>query len=209
MNKNIVEVAKEQAETFGVRNIIVPTYSGKSARLVCEVFGSDYLIIAVGNPASAAAKGLMRGSGITDETKAKLETQGIKVVLRDQSLVQALAFGHGFEIGGKRFNLWGHHFGSASLQEVIEKAGQHIDFNAVAIIFKTLQLFDNGPRVCIETMLMAADSDVLPLDQDCLAVVRTPGDSPDVTMVMHPCKTEDLFNHPYLVVDLAMVHDEH
>jgi len=209
MSKNIIQVAKEQTQVFGVRNIVVPTISGESARLVQEIFGSDYLIVAVGNPAAAARKGLVLGSGTTEEARKELEANGIRVALRDQSLVQALIFGHGSVIGGKRFDLWGHHFESASLQEVIEKSGKHIDFNAVAIIFKTLQLFDNGPRVCIETMLMAADSGLLPLDEDCAAVVRTPGDSPDVAMVMHPCRTEDLFNHPYCVVDLRMVHDEH
>ena len=209
MSENIVDIAKQQAAAFGVRNIVVPTYSGASARLVRGAFGPDDLVIAVGNPASSAERGLILGSGITDETKAGLEADGIKVAVREQSLVQALCMGHGFEIGGKQFDFWGHHFETASLQDVIQKSGRDVDFNAVAIIFKTLQLFDNGPRVCIETMLMAADSGVLPLDQNCIAVVRTPGDSPDVTMVMHPCRTEDLFNCPYRVVDLAMVHDEH
>lgn len=47
---DIVMLAKERADKFGVRNIVVSTNTGASADHVRDVFGTDCLIIAVGNP---------------------------------------------------------------------------------------------------------------------------------------------------------------
>jgi len=144
--KDIVALAKKRANKFGVRNVVVPTNTGRTASKVYEAFGEDYLIIAVGNPVSAHARGLVSHQGVNEETRKSLEQKGIKIVLQDQSLFQAVGHGRqGFVIGGKRYDIgapdWVHHRRIPSLQEVIEDVEPQGDFNPVAIIYNTLQLF--------------------------------------------------------------------
>jgi hypothetical protein len=211
--KDIVALAKERADKFGVRNVVVPTNTGATANKVYEVFGKDYRIIAVGNPASAHIRGLVIHEGVSEETRRSLEQKGIKVVLQDQSLFQAIGHGsHGFVIGGKRYDIgapaWVHHRRIPTLQEVIENAGSKGDFNPVAIIYNTLQLFGDGPRVCLEVALMAADSGILPLDADCISIQRRIGgesNMPDAAMVLRPARTEDIFKGQLRIKDLVLV----
>jgi hypothetical protein len=211
--KDIVALAKERADKFGVRNVVVPTNTGATVNKVYEVFGKDCLIIAVGNPASAHVRGLVSHQGVNEETCKSLEQKGIKIVLQDQSLFQAVGFGrHGFVIGGKRYDVgapdWVHHRRIPLLQEIIEDAGPQGDFNPVAIVYSTLQLLGDGPRVCLEVALMAADSGVLPLDVDCISIQRRIGgesNMPDAAMVLRPARTEDLFKGQLRIKDLVLV----
>jgi len=46
--EDIIALAKGRADLFGVKNVVVPTNSGATAKAVHDVFGPDYLIIAVG-----------------------------------------------------------------------------------------------------------------------------------------------------------------
>lgn len=85
---DIMAVAKQRAERFDVKNVLVATNSGASVRRAYETFGPKYQIFAVGNPASAHERGLVLHSGISEETQRSLEQKGIKVVLQDQSLFQ-------------------------------------------------------------------------------------------------------------------------
>lgn len=206
--KDIVTLAKERADALGVRNVVVATISGATAELAREVFGPDYLIIAVSNPTSAHERGLVRHVGVSEEMRERLEQKGIKVVLQDQSLGQAIGIGgQDFPIGGNSFKIWGHYFRGASLQEVIEKAGPEGEFNAVAIIFNTLQWLGDGPRVCLEIALMAADSGVLPLDADCIAIARPWEESncPHAAVILRPTKKEDIFKGQLRIKDLVLV----
>jgi len=210
--KDIVTIAKERADAFGVKNVVVATNSGATADLVHKVFGTNYLIIAVGNPASAHARGLVYHAGVSEATRKSLEQKGIKVVLQDQSLFQAVAIGgQPFDIGDKHFDIWGHCFNvdwSCSLGEVIENAGSKGPFNAVAIVSNTLALFGDGPRVCFEVALMAADSGVLPLDADCISIQRRIGgesNMPDAAMVLRPARTQDIFKGQLRIKDLVLV----
>lgn len=55
---------------------------------------------------------------------------------------------------------------------------------------------------------MAADSGVLPLDEDCIAVQRRiSGDSnmPDTAMILRPAKSQDVFKGALRVKDLVLV----
>ena len=211
--KDIVALAKERADKFGVRNVVVPTNTGATANRVYEVFGKNYLIIAVGNPASAHARGLVHHQGVNEETRRSLEQKGINVVLQDQSLFQAVGYGRqGFDVGGRSYDIaapaWVHHRRIPSLQEVLENAGPRGDFNPIAIIYNTLQLFGDGPRVCLEVALMAADSGVLPLDEDCVSIQRRIGgesNMPDAAIVLRPARTEDLFKGQLRIKDLVLL----
>ena len=204
--RNIVELAKERADKFVVKNVVVSTNSGATAREVLEVFGSDYYIYAVGNPSSSQDKGLVRHAGISEETKRDLESKGIKVILQDQSLFQAMDYGdQEFPIGDKKFSVKGCFHGNP-FDDVIEKTSPENKFNAVAIVYNTLCLFSTA-RVCIEVALMAADSSRLPLGADCISIARPSWtrELPAAAVILRPARTQDLFKRELRVKDLILV----
>ena len=204
---DIITIAKERAEKFEVGNIIVATNTGATATLVHQAFGSGYRVYAVGNPAAAHTKRLVGHSGISETTQKNLEAIGIRVVLKTQSLFQAMERGGAKYDIGANFDIWGHTFKVAHLDEVIEKTCSKGQFNAVSIIFNTLQLFGESLRVCIEVTMMAADSGQLPLDKDCLAISR-PSDisnCPHAAVVMRPSRTMDIFMGNLRIKDVTLV----
>jgi hypothetical protein len=208
--EDIVVLAKERANKFKVRNVIVATNSGATVNHVHEVFGNGYLIIAVGNPASAHARGLVYHDGVDDATYRSLEDKGVRVVLQDQSIFQAAHIGgQPYNVGN--FDISGHCFDtgwSCSLEDVMRQAAPTGPFNPVAIVSNTLAMFGDGPRVCIEISLMAADSGVLPLDADCISIQRRLGEDsnmPDTAMVLHPARTQDLFKGKLRVKDIMLL----
>ncbi len=176
---DIMSVAKERADACGLRNVLVATNSGASIRLARETFGSGYRFFAVGNPAWAHAQGLVLHEGISEETRRGLTAEGITVVLQDRSLFQTP----------------GVSFLGVSLQEVAECAGPHGRCTAVALVYNTLQLLSDGPRVCLEIALMAADRGALPLEEDCIAIACPSSycDLPDAAVILRPTRSEDMF----------------
>jgi hypothetical protein len=195
--------AKQRAERFGVKNVVVATLTGESVRLVREAFGPRYRLFAVGNPPSAHARGLVYHDGTDEETRHALEREGITVILRDQGPFQAINIGGPpYDVGGevpaetwrgahKSIEDWGL---LGHLSEVINK-GLRGEINALWVISQTIaSLLGDGPGVCLEIVLMAADSGLLPLDQDCLAISRPrpASHAPDAALVLHPRPTPRL-----------------
>lgn len=187
---NIMTVEKKRAERFAVRNVLVATNSGASVRRAYEVFGPQYQFFAVGNPASAHERGLVLHSGISEETRQSLEQKGIKVVLQDQSLFQKP----------------GLSFMGASLQEVVRNVSSEGKFNAISIAYNVLQLFSDGPRVCLEIAFMTADSGKLPLDADCISIACPSSycDLPDAAVILRPAKSEDIFKGALRIKDVVL-----
>jgi hypothetical protein len=201
---NFLQQARERAERFGVKNVVVATVKGETVRLVRDAFGSGFVYFAVGNPTSAHERGLVYHNGTAEETRRGLEQEGIKVILLDQGPFQAIAIGgQPYNVGGevpsriwrgahKTFDDWrflGH------LDQVINKALKG-DINALWLVAQTVgSLLGDGPAVCIEITLMAADSGILPLTEDCMAISRPSPAShaPDAALVLHPQKTCRLF----------------
>lgn len=208
--KDIISLAKERADLYRIKNVIVATNSGATVKAVRDLFGLSYLIIAVGNPSNANERGLVYHQGVSEATRVELEQMGIKVVLQDQSIFQAVA------IGGKPYRIGdcdisGHCFNidwSSSLDSVVKHAGLTGPFNPIAIVSNTLVLFGDGPRVCIEAALMAADSGILPLDADCIVIQRRidgASNMPDAAMVLRPTRTQNIFKGQLRIKDLVLV----
>jgi hypothetical protein len=68
------------------------------------------------------------------------------------------------------------------------------------------EFFGDGPRVCLEIALAAADSGRLPLDADCIAIA-TPSsycDLPDAAVILRPTRAEDMFSQQLRVKDLLL-----
>ena len=201
--RSFLERAKQRAERFGVKNVVVATLTGESVRLVRRTFGPDYRLFAVGNPPSAHARGLVYHDGTDEETGRALEEEGVTVILRDQGPFQAINIGgQPYDVGGavpreiwrgahKSIDAWGLR---EDLSEVINK-GLRGEVNALWVISQTIaSLLGDGPFVCLEITLMAADSGLLPLDQDCLAISRPrpASHAPDAALVLHPQTTQRL-----------------
>jgi hypothetical protein len=211
---SFLQQAKERAQQFRVRNVLVATLTGESVRQARAAFGSGYRFFAVGNPTSAHARGLVYHDGTSYETRQDLERDGITVILADQGPFQAASIGgQPYDVGGavsasvwrgahKCFDDWsflGH------LDQVIER-GLRGEISPLWLMTQTVaSLLGDGPAVCLEVTLMAADADVLPLDEDCMAIARPrpASHAPDAALVLHPQKTAQ-FLHSLRIKDLLL-----
>ncbi len=197
--------ARARAERFGVKNVVVATLRGNTAREVRSVFGPDYTYFAIGNPPLAHERGLVYHDGTDDETRRGLEREGFRVILSDQGPFQAISIGgKPYDVGGEvPGTVWrGAHktFRDCSflghLDQVINK-GLKGEINALWLIAQTIgSVLGDGPAVCIEIALIAADSGVLPLDRDCMAIARPrpASHAPDAAVVLRPQKTSQLLS---------------
>ncbi len=191
--EDVIQIARERAEKFGVRNVVVATNTGASAEHVLDVFGAGYVIIAAGNPASAHERGLVHHLGISDETKRRLEQKGIRVAFQDQSFAQK----HYDHSGASRC-------GTAELDARMRAPD---GFPVLTVVCNVLDWFGDGVRVCIEIAALAADAGVLPTDADCIAIAR-PGpmsNCPHAAVVLRPARTDDLFRGSLRVKDIVLV----
>ena len=197
----IMNHARDRAVVLGVENVVVATNTGTSVLAARETFGSGYEYFAVGNPAASHDRGFCLHSGISEATKNRLEREEIRVILHDQTLFQgdprchaalaqhdavALAYARRFHKGDELPS------GSKDL---------------IPIIFNVLnELFGDGPRVCLEVALVAADSGELPLDTDCISIA-TPSsycDLPDAAVVMRPTESHRMFSTQLRIKDLLL-----
>jgi hypothetical protein len=197
---DILPAAKARAERFGVRNVVVATNSGASVLAAQEAFGPGYRFFAVGNPASAHDRGLCLHTGISEETKETLEAKGVTVVLADQSLFQA----------DERTEM-GPPLRAAAVQAYADRfhGGKLPPEGAedlVSVISRVLaEFFGDGPKVCLEIALMAADSGQLPLGEDCMAIATPKLGFAHAAMILRPARTRDLFSMRLRVKDLLLV----
>ena len=181
-----MQEARIRALKYGVKNVVLPCVTGMTVKAAMDVFGDNFQYYAVGNPASSHEKGLVYHAGTSVAEKNNLENEGVHVILRDVSSFQVN------EEKGIGLDLWAD-FGRA----YEKRSGEQIEGKLVTQFTNNLltYLFSDGPRVCIEIALMAADSGKLPLDQDCIALA-TPSrycDLPDAAVILRPARTENVF----------------
>lgn len=188
---DIMSRARDRAVALGVKHVVVASNTGSSVLAAKEAFGPGYEFFAVGNPASSHERGLCLHDGISECKKTELEQVGIRVVLHDQTLFQgepkcdAAAEQHRIvrRAYARRFH------GGGQLPQG--------STDLVGIMFSILnEFFGDGPRVCLEIALAAADSGQLPLNVDCISIA-TPSsycDLPDAAVVLRPVKSRDMFS---------------
>ncbi|HUT36311.1 MAG TPA: hypothetical protein VNE39_22675 [Planctomycetota bacterium] len=197
---DIMPAAKARAEKLGVGNVVVATNSGASVLAAQEAFGPGYQFFAVGNPASAHDRGLCLHTGISDETRRALQAKGITVITRDQSLFQAderTDTGPSLHDAAVRAYADRFHGGRLPLQG---------GYDIVAMTGHLLaEFFGDGPKVCLEVALMAADSGQLPLDDDCMAIATPKLGFAHAAMILRAARTQDLFSMRLRVKDLLLV----
>lgn len=211
MNK-ILEVAKRRANLHGTKNVIVPTSdTGRTVKRAQEIFGPGYDIFAVGNPTTSKERGLCLHKGTSEAKRKELEAMGMNVVLADRSFNQGLGPNQDYRplVNGKFFDVWKEPKTSAPLDEWIENISMEGIYNVVGLVTRSFLWFGEGGKVCLECMLIAADSGRLPLDQLCISIA-TPVDPevPDVCMTLWPARTEEILTSRFGVVDIAQVPKE-
>jgi uncharacterized protein len=195
MNTQIFTRARERARQLKVRNVLVATNTGKSIETAQDIMGPDFRFFAVGNPSSSRDKGLVLHCGITEGVRERLEKRGITVITREVPAFHGLHGNSTFENANRAYlQRFGRTFGP---DEVAPS-------NACKVMSHVLsEFFGDGPRVCMEIVLMAADSGRLPLDEDCMAIV-TPGGYSHAALVLHPVKSAELFTTRFRVKDLLL-----
>lgn len=198
---DIMDRARDRAESLGVRSVVVATNTGYSVLAAREAFGEGYDFFAVGNPATSLDRGLSLHDGISESLKAELTKAGIRVILHDQTFFQGRpkceAAVEQHRAVDRAYSRRFHRRdelppGSADLDDIM--------FNVLN------EFFGDGPRVCIEIALAAADSGQLPLDADCISIA-TPSsycDLPDAAVVLRPVKAQDMFTMQFRVKDLLL-----
>jgi len=198
-----MQIAKQRAETAGAKNVVIPTGgSGTAAKRALDYFSPDYTVYAVGNPDSSHGRWCLH-RGITDKKRKELEQLGIKVALQDYSIFQ----GRRLHVGEKVFDFSGYDGQrNASLDAVIENMGQGKTETIMDLIRQTFSWFGEAGQICMEVVVMGADSGVLPLRELCVAIA-SPVDlgTPDACMVLHPAITAKLFTWDFHIVAFDQV----
>ena len=196
METEIFSRAQQRAREFHVRNVLVATNTGTSVEAAREIMGPEFRFFAVGNPSSSRDKGLVLHCGITEGVKERLEGRGITVITREVSAFHGLPGNSTFQNANRAY---------------IERFGRTFepDETAPSNVCKVMshvlsEFFGDGPRVCIEIVLMAADSGQLPLAEDCIAITPPHGYS-HAALIVHPVKSEQLFKTHFRVKDLLLV----
>ena len=197
---SVMQAARGRAEWLGVRNVVVATNSGRSVLAAREAFGPGYRFFAVGNPASAHDRGLCLHTGITHETRQALEAKRITVILQDQLLFQA---DERTETGPALHEAAVRAYANRFHRGRLQPDGA---YDVVATLSHILaEFFGDGPKVCFEIALMAADSGLLPLDEDCMAIATPKGGFAHAAVILRPTKTRDMFSMQLRVKNLLLV----
>lgn len=199
MDTTIFTKARERAGVLNVRNVLVATNTGKSVETAQAVMGPAFRYFAVGNPSSSHEKGLVLHCGITPEVRTRLEAQNITVITQPVSAFHDVP-GNATLVRANRAYV--ERFGRTY------RPDETVPTNVCKVMAQVLsEFFGDGPRVCIEIVLMAADSGHLPLDGDCMVIV-TPKGYAHAAMVVHPTRSEHLFGTQFRVKDLLLVPGE-
>lgn len=189
--RNIIELSREMAQKYTCRDVLIASL-GDGAKVAAQVFGTDhYTIHAIGNPNDK------KDAAVAENVK-ELREMGIKVHLLPHSLFQAISKGEKYKIGEEFYSFSGYDFCGLTISEIIAKAKQDAYCGVFQVIYQTLQsLFSDGPRMCIEIALMAADAGIIPTDRNVVCIDRPLPQSncPHSAMVLRPSKSMDFLKH--------------
>lgn len=189
--QDIVELARKMADKYRINHVVIASL-GDGARRTVEVFGVDaFRIHAIANTGDIEDEGI-------PEKVDQLRAMGVAVHLLPNSLFQALSNGGDWTTGETTYTFAGDDFFGLTLDQIVKRA-KNDPYNGVfQVLYQTLQSpFSDGPRMCIEIALMAADAKVVPTDEDIISIDR-PGrksNCPHSAMVLRPARTVDFLKH--------------
>jgi len=138
-----LQIAKERATVLGIKQIVVASSHGYTARKAHKLFAPDGIsVIAVSICHSWESEGWV----MTAEEKAELEALGVIV----HTGIHALGDGVGSAFSKKH--------GGRAPEEIVRD---------------TLYRFSQGMKVAVECVLMAADAGLLDMEQEVVSIAGT------------------------------------
>lgn len=158
-----IEIAKERAKNLNIKHVVVATSSGETGIKVAEAFKGTDVQIV----AVTLHAGRWKAYGAPDPKRIKrLKEMGVKVLTCTHALL-----------------------GNVEMA-VREKFGGIMPAELIA---RTLYRFSQGMKVAIEISLMAADANLIPVDEEVIAIAGT-GKGADTAIVLKPAYTNEFFN---------------
>lgn len=152
-----VELAVQRARELGIKHLVAASYRGFVAEALLP-YAKEFTITIVGQ-----VYGFGKGgpNPMTTETRAKLESAGMKVLFTTHVL-------SGAERGlSNKFN----------------------GVYPVEIIAHTLRMLGQGTKVSVEIATMALDAGLIPEETDIIALAGT-GQGADTALVMRPAHAQ-------------------
>ena len=138
-----LEAAHRRAVELGIRDVVVASNHGETARRAADVF-SDLKVNLVAVTISEAYRG--EGGCMTAVERKRLLDHGITVLTGLHALGDNVGTAFQRELGG------------SSREEVVRE---------------TLYRFSQGMKVCVEIVLMAADAGLINMDREVIAIGGT------------------------------------
>jgi hypothetical protein len=162
--KKLIEYAKKRSDELGIRNIVVATTHGGTALAVKEAFDAPGLnIIAV---SIAEGYSMREGWCLASDERKKLEENGVRVLTAGHALGDGVASAFAEKYGGK------------PVEEIVRDA---------------FYRFCQGMKVCVEVVLMAADSGLIPMDKEIMAIAGTSSGA-DTCIIVKPAYPRTFFD---------------
>lgn len=150
-----IKLAYERALELNIRDIVVASTHGSTALKVAETFGDQRFNIV----AVTICEGFKNeGWAMSREERTKLKAKGIKVLTCIHALGDDVNSAFTEKFGGRAFN---------------------------EVVAQTLYRFCQGMKVCVETVLMATDAGLIPVDEEVIAIAGT-SEGADTAAVIKP-----------------------
>ena len=202
----LLQKALAAAQTQEAPNVLVALGSGKTARMVRQVFPDDHRVIAVGNKPGVVELDDGGNRAVPEELVEELESLGVRVLLCEQSLFQHIARGaKPLRIAGEDFDFRGTWRGFPDLGQVLREYPENRSLNPLSLLLNVCDWFGAGFQVAMEIMLLAADSGQLPLDEKVVSIVRPYEPRPACYVVMRACRTEHIFSRGPEVLAIELI----
>lgn len=160
----LIEYARKRANELGINNVVVATTHGGTAIAVKNSFDIPNLnLVAV----SIAEGFSMRDDWVmTMEERKRLSESGIRVLTAGHALGDGVASAFAEKYGGK------------PVEEIVRDA---------------FYRFGQGMKVCVEIVLMAADSGLIPIDKEIMAIGGTDTGA-DTCIIVKPAYPRTFFD---------------
>ena len=183
-----LKIALEAAKERGIDIVLVSSTTGWTALKALEVFkGSGLNLIVVTHQTGYRSTGVQL---MPDETRRKLEEEGVKVITCTDVLTGGVSVGISRQRPPREAPM------EARLPYIVPPVN--------SIIAHTLRLFSQGVKVCVEIAMMTADVGVIPVDKQVVSVAGSHVGS-DTAMVITPASSNrirDLKIHEILAKPL-------
>jgi hypothetical protein len=160
----LIKYARRRANELGINNVVVATTHGSTAVAVKNCFENpDLNLVAV-----SIAEGFSMRDGwcMLIEERNRLMELGIKVLTAGHALGDGVASAFTEKYGGK------------PIEEIVRDA---------------FYRFGQGMKVCVEIVLMAADSGLIPMDKEIMAIGGTSSGA-DTCIIVKPAYPRTFFD---------------